>query len=217
MIIVNFKTYKQASLSAAVKLAESIKEVSENSGVKIIACPQEVDLKEVRQVLPEATWAQHVDPVKRGRGTGRFPVEVAKEAGVTGVLLNHSEHRISAGVLGEAMATCKSLGLTTTIFAGSIEEARIVAKFNPDFLAYEPPELIASPDTSVARSKPEVIKDVVDEFKDMKILVGAGIKDANDVKVSLELGAVGIAIASAVILAEDPKVVLTSLASEFKR
>lgn len=217
MIIVNFKTYKEATLSAAVSLAQSIKEVGEASGVNVIACPQEIDLVKVHEILPQATWAQHVDPVKRGRGTGLFPVEVAKEVGVTGVLLNHSEHRISAGVLGEIMATCKSLGLTTTIFAGSIEEARIVSKFNPDYLAYEPPELIASPDTSVARAKPEVIKDVVDEFKNMKVLVGAGIKDANDVKVSLELGAVGIAIASAVILADNQKQVLESLASVFKK
>lgn len=217
MIIVNFKTYKEATLNGAVDLANTIKEVKEAMGVNIIACPQQIDLLKVKEVLPDSTWAQNVDPVKQGRGTGFFPVEVAKEVGVSGALLNHSEHRISAGVLGEAMAQCKNYGLTTTIFAGSIEEARIVAKFNPDYLAYEPPDLIASPDTSVARAKPEIIKDVVDEFKGMKVLVGAGIKDANDVKVSLERGAIGIAIASAVILADNPKEVLMSLASEFKK
>ena len=216
MIFVNFKTYKEAAGERALSLARVILEVSQESGVKIIACPQAIDLREVVKVGC-SVWAQHVDAVEQGKSTGWFPPEVAKEAGVSGVLLNHSEHKLTTGILGETMARSKELGLATLVFADSPEEALVVVKFQPDYLAYEPPELIAAPTTSVARSKPEIIEKVAREITDVQFLVGAGVKDSQDVKISLERGAKGIVLSSAVILSDDPKKVLEDLASGFQK
>jgi triosephosphate isomerase len=216
MIIVNYKTYKQSSLGNSQKLTLSIKEVVEESRVEIIACPASVDIKPVADVLPGRVWAQHVDPEKRGRATGWLPVELAKEAGASGVLLNHSEHKLSVGVLGETLNLCKQYNMTTLVFADGLEEAKMAAGLGPDYIGYEPPELIASPDTSVARAKPEVIEKVVKELPNSKIVVGAGVKDEEDIRVSLKLGAIGVALASGVILADNPKQVLRKLAGAFK-
>lgn len=215
MIIINFKTYPESSGENAIRLAQIIKQVSAQTGVQIIACPQQVDLRKVIQVLPDSTWAQSVDGIERGRATGWLPVEIAKEVGITGTLLNHSEHKLKSGELGEAINRCRENDIQTLVFAATEPEARAASLLEPDLIGYEPPELIGSKDTSVARAKPEVIKDVVDSLPNTSVIVGAGVKDINDVHVSLKLGAKGVALASGVIKAEDPKSVLLELASSF--
>jgi triosephosphate isomerase len=160
-------------------------------------------------------WAQHVDAVERGRATGWFPPEIAKETGTKGVLLNHSEHKLSVGALGETLSRCKELGLKTLVFADSVEEANVVAKFEPDYIGYEPPELVGSKTTSVARSKPDVIEKVVKAIPDIPILIGAGVKDRKDIEVGLQRGAKAVGLSSAVVLSENPKKVLQDLAAGF--
>lgn len=217
MILVNFKTYQKASGQKAISLAQTVCDVAGESGVEIISCPQTIDLREVVKASDHPVWAQHVDPVERSQSTGWLPPEVAKEAGAKGVLLNHSEHKLSVGVLGETLTRCKEVGLETLVFADSLEEARVVAKFKPDWIGYEPPELIASPTTSVARSRPEVIEKVVASIPDIPLLVGAGVKDGQDVKTSLTRGAKGVVVASAVVLADNPNQALKDLTKGFKK
>jgi triosephosphate isomerase len=215
MILINFKTYKQSSGENAVRLSKSMFEVSKEKGVDVVACPQLVDLKNVLKVLPETTWVQHVDAEDRGRATGWLPPEIAKEAGATGTLLNHSEHKLSVGVLSETINKCKSVGLKTLVFVDNIEEAIAASAFKPDWIGYEPPELVGSEETSVARSKPDVIGKVVETVTSIPILVGAGVKDKNDVEVSFKLGAKAVGVASAVVKAENQKHKIEELAMGF--
>ena len=216
MIIVNFKTYKEASGKNGIDLALKLCEASKDLNIDLIISPQTIDLKEMVEKVDCSIWAQHVDAKEQGRTTGFLSAQAVKEAGVEGVLLNHSEHKLSVGEIGEALSRSKEAGLKTLIFADSLKEASVVSQFNPDYIGYEPPELIASPDTSVARAKPEVIKNVIDELPNSKILVGAGVKDSVDVETSMKLGAVGIALSSAIVLAEDPVKILEDLAEGFK-
>ena len=217
MIIVNFKTYPQASGENAVKLAKIIKEVSDESGVEIIACPQAVDLRNVVEILPNSTWAQHVDNQDRGRATGWFPAEIAKEAGTTGVLLNHSEHQLTTGELMESLNSSKELGLKTLIFAGSTDEIKAASLLGPDYVSYEPPELVGSTTDTVATAKPDVIEKASTIAKNYNIplIVGAGVHSINDVEISLKLGASGIAVATDVVKAEDQRKELMELAEGF--
>src|SRR5258706_15187740 len=94
MILLNFKTYPESTGENAVFLADYLREIRELYGVEVVACPQSVDIRNVQQVLPDATWAQEVDPFDRGRATGYLLPEVVKEAGAAGVLLNHCEHKV---------------------------------------------------------------------------------------------------------------------------
>ncbi len=216
MIFVNFKTYEQSTGSKALELLKILEEVSVATNVQIIAAVQAADIKESASFSKLSIWAQHVDGVSYGAHTGATLPQAVKDDGAVGTFLNHSERKFSSfEELKTAHEDAKKVGLQTLIFAASIEECKKVATLTPDYIGYEPPELIASKDTSVAKAKPEIIKAVVDVIPEIPIIVGAGVKDQNDVRVSLQLGAKGVALASAVILAEDPKLVLIDLAKGF--
>lgn len=217
MIFINFKTYKEATGDAAITLAHTLCDTANETGIEVTSCPQEVDLREVVEASDHPVWTQHVDPVERGRHTGWFPPEVAKETGAEGTLLNHSEHKLSVGVLSEAISRSKDMGLKTLVFADTLEEAKMVAMLKPDYIGYEPPELVGSKDTSVAKAKTDVIKKVTNQIKNIPIIVGAGIKSKKDVEVSLKLGAVGVVVSSGVVLADNPKDKVMELAGGFKK
>lgn len=208
MILVNYKTYPEVTGEKARAFTTLVASMPQS--VEWVVCPQAMDLAEVAEIHPN-TWAQHIDPDPQGRGTGFITAEEAKQAGAVGTILNHSEHKLSFEVLEKTVARAKEVGLKVLIFAADVAEAQKVASLHPDWVGYEPPELIASKDTSVAKAKPEVIASVVAAVPAIPILVGAGVKDQDDVRVSLKLGAKGVGLASGVILAPDQKAVLDDL------
>lgn len=216
MIFVNLKTYKEGSGVKAVNLAQIISKAAHDSGIEIITCPQPADLKEVVASTDFAVWAQHVDALTRGKTTGWFPPEVAKELGATGTLLNHSEHKMSFEELKKTILRCREVDLKVVAIASSLEEAKKISELKPDFLGYEPPEFVGSTTMSVAMAKPEVIKAVVEAVSPLKVLVGAGVHRAEDIRISLELGAVGVILATDVVLAQNPEKELKKLVEGFK-
>jgi triosephosphate isomerase len=127
--------------------------------------------------------------------------EAVKANGATGVFLNHSEHKIPFGELKTTLKRCKKLGLEVLVFASSLKEAKEVKKLDPDYLAYEPPELVGG-NISVSTAKPEMIKKISNELG-KSFLVGAGVKNKHDVEIAMKLGASGIAVASAITTAKD--------------
>ena len=139
--------------------------------------------------------------------------------GGIGSILNHSEHPMDFQQLGVAVAKLRELGLKSVICAKSEADARQIAFLNPDFLAIEPPELIGT-GKSVSTTQPEVVKNSVAVIqqvnKKVKILCGAGISNGTDSKKAKELGTEGVLLASAFVLAQDPKAVLLDIANGLK-
>lgn len=217
MLLVNFKTYSESTGANAIALAHNIFELSKAYGIPAIVCPNMLDLKDIAREFGGGTWAQHCDFDERGRATGWVPPELIKESGATGIVLNHSEHKVPLENLRKIVDRARALELKILIFAGSVDEAISVSGLTPDWIGYEPPELVGSKDTSVARSKPEVIEKVVKAVPNIPILVGAGVKDTNDVSVSLKLGARGIGVASGVVLATDQKEAVKQLLEGWKK
>jgi len=218
VIFVNFKTYKEATGKRALDLTHKLCDCQDESGVLIYPVVQIIDARVAAEVSGHEVWVQHVDPARYGEFTGWTLPEAVFDAGIKGVFLNHSEHKLKPNILEGSIARCREVGLETLVFAADVTELREVSKFKPNFVAYEPPELIASEETSVARAKPEIIKKAVaaaDKYN-LPLLVGAGVKDIDDVKTSLKLGAAGIAVSSAVVLAQDPKEVVMEMAEGFK-
>ncbi len=217
MIFVNFKTYKQGTGEAAVKLAKICQEVEKETSVKTIPVVQAVDIFRISCLGIEA-WAQYLDDIEYGANTGQILPEAVIEAGAKGTILNHSENKLPVEVIESIISKLSNFQIANfgvLVCCESLEEGKEIAKFKPDLIAYEPPELIGG-DISVSLAKSEIIGDFVREISEIPILVGAGIHNQKDVKKAIELGAVGVLVSSAVVEAKDPKLVLLDLAGGFK-
>jgi len=217
MIFLNFKTYEAGTGKAAVEISKKMEEVSKEKGVKIIPVVQAADIAEVVQSVSLEVWTQKIDPVEFGAHTGSIIPEAVVEDGAMGTFLNHSENKLDFETLAKAHDRAKDVGLKTLIFAADIDELQKVCSLNPNFVSYEPPELIGSATTSVTSAKPEIVSQAVEISKKagIPLIVGAGVHSREDVKKSLELGAMGVAVASDVMKAEDPVKELTDLADGF--
>lgn len=219
MIFLNFKTYKSGTGEEAVDMAKIIDEVSHESGIKIIPVVQSLDIREVVLAVSTEVWSQKIDPVEFGANTGAILAEAVIDDGAVGTFLNHSENRLSNFEnLSKAHDRAKDVGLKTLIFAKDIEELEKISSLNPDYISYEPPELIGNRDISVATAKPDVIAEAVEISKKsgIPLIVGAGVHSALDVKKCLDLGAVGVVVASDVMNSTDPKKELLDLTEGFK-
>jgi triosephosphate isomerase (TIM) len=205
IIVVNFKTYKQGK--EAIELAKEIEKV----GKDIIIGVEASDIYEIVKATKGKlkVYSQHVDYLEEGRATGFILPEAVKEDRAIGSFLNHSEHKLDFDVLKKTMKRCKEVGLKTLVFASSIKEALEVEKLKPDYLVYEPPELVGGK-ISVSEAEPELIGEIKKKLK-MKFLVGAGIHNNKDVKTALRLGASGIAVSSAVVNDKNPRKMLREM------
>ena len=213
VIIVNFKAYSESLGKRGLELAKICERVSLERDVNIMVAVQTVDLKYIANAVSIPVLAQHADCITPGAHTGFITPAALKEAGAYGTLLNHSEHRLRLDVLSNSISLSKKNGLFTVVCANDVEQGKAVGEFLPDLVAIEPPELIGG-DISVTNSNPDLVRDSVLEINEVlvegkvrklnRVLVGAGIKTEEDVKKSIELGAVGVLIASGVVKAKDP-------------
>ncbi|MBD3388475.1 MAG: triose-phosphate isomerase [Candidatus Altiarchaeales archaeon] len=218
-IVVNFKTYEQATGAKAVKLAGICDEVAEEAGANIVVAVQAVDIRAVAEAVSIPVFAQHIDPVKYGSSTGWILPEAVLEAGAVGTLISHSEHKLAVFDIEPRVNKARELGLTSIVCSGmesneeTIKETKEIAALKPDFIAAEPPDLIGG-DVSVT-TRPDLVRGVVEAVKevdpDVSVLTGAGVKTGDDVHDALELGTRGVLLASGVTKAEDPKKALMDL------
>jgi len=218
MIFLNFKTYQEASGVNALSLIQIVEDVALSTQIKIIPAVQLLDLKQIISQTKLEVWVQKIDPVSYGANTGSILPEEVVASGARGTFLNHSENKIADfNLLKLASQKAKENDLKTLIFCSTLEELEKNKTLNPDFLSYEPPELIGGT-TSVATSQPEIIAKaaVITKEAGIPLIVGAGINSSQDVKKSLELGAVGVAVASDVIKSSNPRGELLDLTEGFK-
>lgn len=213
LILTNFKTYESATGAQAVALAKIHQKVSEETGVQLAVAVQLVDLAAVASAVSIPVFAQHVDAIGYGANTGYVLPEAVKAAGAYGTLLNHSEHQLDLDTLRECVARAQEAGLFVIACAQDHVEAEKVLAMGPNLIAVEPPGLIGGT-ISVATAQPDLIKASVAVGGGNKItLVGAGVKNSEDVRVSIQLGACGVLLASGVTKAADPEKVLRDLVS----
>lgn len=219
MIFVNFKAYKEGSGQAALALTRILEEVAHLTQIKIIPVVQIIDAEAVIAATQLEVWIQHIDPVSYGPYTGWTLPEEAVRVGIRGVFLNHSEHKFpNIDDLNKAVARCREVDLKTLVFASDLEELKGILELKPTYVAYEPPEFIGSTTISVATAQPEVIAkaSVLTKESGIPLVVGAGINSKDDVKKSLEMGAVGVAVATDVVKAVDPRKEILDLTEGFK-
>ena len=121
-------------------------------------------------------------------------------------------------MIRECIKRAKETGLKTVVCAASVQEAKAIAKFSPDCIAFEDPELIGTL-KSVSKLEPETLKEFVQVIKKInpKIipLCGAGIATSEDVKAALRIGTNGILLATAVVKSKNPAQAIKNLEKGF--
>ena len=215
IILINFKTYQEATGNKALKLAETAEKVSVETEVCIGLAPQLTDIAPVARLVTLPVFAQHIDPITPGSFTGHVLPESVKEAGATGTLINHSERRLRLADIDTIIKRAREAGLVSVVCANNPDVSAAVAALKPNMLAVEPPELIGT-GIPVSKAKPEVVSGTVELVKeinsDVVVLCGAGITKGEDVAAALRLGTEGVLVASGVVKAKDPYRILLDFA-----
>ncbi len=206
LILLNFKTYPEALGKKGIALARKISHVKTKK-YQIALAPtfpllqEVVRLVSVRPVsLP--VFAQHCDPVTSGAHTGSISLEELKAIGVQGTLLNHSERKVPLPILKKTVELCRQFRITTVVCASTLAEVKKITLLQPDYIAYEPAELIGG-NVSVTKAKPGVIVKAV-RASSVSMLCGAGIQGEEDISKAIQLGTKGVLIGHAVMQAKDP-------------
>jgi triosephosphate isomerase len=219
MIIVNFKTYSEATGRNAVELAKKAEKVSDETKVSIIVAPQIADISAVAKAVKIPVFAQHIDPIRPGSYTGHVLADSVKEAGAEGTLINHSERQLKLSEIDEIIGITREKGLVSVVCANNPNISVAVAALKPDVIAIEPPELIGT-GIPVSKAKPEVVTNTIKRVREVNpkvtILCGAGISHGEDVAVALKLGTQGVLVASGIVKAKDPYKILREFAEATK-
>ncbi len=218
-IVVNFKTYPEASGEQALQLAKLCEQVAHETGALIVVAPPAFDLAAVARSVDIPVYAQHLDSMPSGASTGHVTVENAKASGAKGTLVNHSERRLKIAEIHDIIDRSRRAGLSTIVCTNNLAVSKACAAMEPNFVAIEPPELIGG-DTSVTTANPKIVSDTVEAIKaigkDVGVLCGAGVKNGRDVAMAVKLGTDGVLLASGVTKAKDKKAVLIDLVSGLK-
>jgi triosephosphate isomerase len=215
IIIVNFKTYLEATGKRAVELAKQAEKASKETGVYIAVAPQFTDLQAVAEAVELPVYAQHIDAIKPGSSTGHILVQAVKEAGAVGTIINHSERRLKLAEIDVIVQLTKEHDLISCLCTNNPTTSAAAAALYPDMVSIEPPELIGS-GIAVSKAQPEVITDTVTLVQkvdpEATILCGAGISTGEDVATALKLGAHGVLVASGIVKAKNPYSLLRDFA-----
>ena len=215
-IVLNVKTYAEATGVKALEIAKLMDKISQETGASMAIAVQATDILLCAKEVSIPVFAEHIDPVKPGSHTGWALPEAIKEARAIGTLINHSEHRLKLADIDVCVTRAKELGLDHVVCTNNVATSKAAATFSPNFVAVEPPELIGG-DISVTTANPDIVSSSVDAVKaidkNVKVLCGAGVKNGKDVAKSIELGADGVLLASGVVKAKDKDKVIRDLAS----
>ncbi len=214
ILIVNLKTYQNGSGESALDLAYTCEKVAKQEDVNIAVAVQNADLFRISEKTDLPVFAQHMDPAEQGANTGKDVAETLAENGADGVLINHSEDQVSLETIEAVVKRAKKNQLQTVVCIDVPDMAEEVTSFKPDFIAYEPTELIGG-NVSVSTAEPELVESAV-ENTSRTVLCGAGIKTQEDVETALELGTDGVLVASGIVKAKHPEEALRDLVAGMK-
>lgn len=211
MIFLSLKTYPEATGDAVIKLLTAAKAVSEDTGVPIIPCAQATDIYRIKQELGIEVWAQHVDPIDPGRHSGWISPSSIRQAGAAGTVLNHAEHPLEPEIIRQTIIKAREYQLKTMVLCETVELARQVSIWNPDFIGYEKGALIAGPVAMIDQEEASITQ--LAQSLPQPLIVGAGITSAAHVHKTLAAGGKGVILASAFVKAADPGAKLRELAA----
>lgn len=215
LILVNFKTYLEATGKKALELAKKTEKVSLETGVSIGVAPQFTDIAAITSVTDIPVFAQHIDPITPGSYTGYVLADAVKEAGAVGTIINHAERQLKLSEIEAVVRIAREKNLVSVVCANNPSVGAAAAALKPNIVSVEPPELIGT-GIPVSKAQPEVVQNTLRLARavnpDIKVLCGAGISDGDDVAAAIRLGTQGVLVASGVVKAKDPYRILLEFA-----
>ena len=196
-----------------LRLACAVDAAAEKNGIDIFfTCPY----MELRRVCEMTKYihvlAPHMDSLHPGRGIAEILPEAVADAGAAGVMLNHAEKRLKYTELEHIMQRAKELDLLTVVCADSIAEIRAVAMLGPDVIVAEPEELIGKCSGGDISYVAPAVKAVKEIDPSIQVLVGAGIRNGQDVYDVIMAGSDASGSSSGVVLAEDREAMVEEMA-----
>lgn len=212
MLVVNCKNYREISAENLSSLAAAAAAAATKHRIDVAIAPPH-HLLGIQADPRVHVLAQHVDAEPPGSTTGYVVPELLRDAGVSGSILNHSEHRLDPDTIPPLIERLRGLGMTSVLCTRDVAETASYAPLRPDYIAIEPPELIGT-GRSVSTERPELISEAAESVRGTgtTLLCGAGIVSGDDVSRALGLGAAGILVASGVVKSPDPAAALGDLA-----
>ena len=219
-VVLNFKTYAEATGEEALKLSRICEEAKDQYDVEMVVVPQAADIRLISENVSIPVYAQHVDGVGFGGYTGHVTAASIKAAGASGTLINHMERSLKLSEIEASIAACRAQGLATIVCTNNIATTRAAAALKPNYVAVEPPELIGS-GIPISKADPGIVTGSVEAVKEIEpevgVLCGAGISRGEDLLGALDLGSVGVLLASGIIKAKNQKKALEDLLSGIRR
>ena len=209
MIVINFKNYKSGK--EALDLARKI----EKYLPKAIICPSTIEIELISQKTKLKIFAQHADFQEGDKTTGYNLLKSLKKAGISGTLINHSEHPESLTNIYKLCIISKKLNLKTIVCTPNLRNMKSILnnkKVKPFAIAFEDPKLIST-GKSITKYNPKGLLQFIEIMKKTKIisLCGAGISSAEDIQEAYNLGYKGVLISSAVANSKNPEKLLNEI------
>lgn len=163
----------------------------------------------VRQIHVHAPYMDWQEP---GRGVASILPESVFCAGATGVMLNHCEKPLSLSALTCTIKRARQIGLTSMVCASSLPEVQAVVCLRPDIVVAEPEELIGTGTCGGGTYVESCMSTVRRMDPHIPVLVGAGIRNGDDVYQIMLHGADGTGSSSGIALANDRRKMILEMA-----
>lgn len=215
ILIINFKTYKEGTGQNALKITKAAERAQKSEKGNIILVPQTADIRLVKNNTKLKIFAQHIDTEEQGGHTGSNNIDTLIQAGIKGTLINHSEKRLPLKKIEQTIKLCKTKKIISVVCTKTLAETKKIIKYEPDYIAIEPPELIGG-NISISEAKPKLIEQTAHTAtKKTNILCGAGIHTQQDIQTAKTLGAKGALVASGIIKAKNTEKEIKKLLKGF--
>ncbi|SFG55675.1 triosephosphate isomerase [Halopelagius inordinatus] len=187
---INYKLYPDTWGEDGLEFAKTAARVADEFGVDFVLSPQTADIRLVARETDLPILAQGMSPHEPGRGLGHILAESLREAGATGVMMNHPERRETAPELETKIRRCREVGLTSVVCVENYEFGKAVLEWDPDWVVFEQPELLGTT-TSLNETDPEAVERfselVAERNPRTNVFLGGGISSVADVEAALEL------------------------------
>lgn len=202
MIFINLKTYQIGTGEQAKIFCLEAEKLMHSLQVPLTILAQAVDIRLLTQNTALPIWAQHVDDVEYGKFTGSTMPFGIMQAGASGTMINHTEHKIIPKDIKSIINHYQSNNFGILLSSRTPEEVIKFDEERPTYLSYEP-SLYVGMKSNILDISPGLVVTLVNKIKS-PLIIGAGIHKPEDIVKGFDVGAKGFLISSSILMDTDP-------------